>query len=128
LTFLPDDLLKDIPDVSSSYSLFQGFQASVDLPSTKKSKRRASEGKLLESGSDAVPGPSGATALSKLNKEKANVTHQLDLLGIRKHIASSEIREIDGKLANLHNMRSLVLDRLAKLEQEEANIEHERMY
>lgn len=51
--------------------------------------------------------------------------HQFDMLGIRKNMASSEIREIDNKIANLAGMRKIILDRLANLEQEEALLEHE---
>jgi division protein 1 len=43
-------------------------------------------------------------------------------------MASSEIREIDNKIANLGSMRKIVLDRLAELEQEEALLEHDSMY
>lgn len=42
-------------------------------------------------------------------------------------MASSEIREIDIKIMNLNNMRRIVLDRLAGLEQEEALLEHDSM-
>ena len=46
-------------------------------------------------------------------------------MGIRKNMASSEIREIDNKISNLNYMRKIVLDRLAGLEQEEAMLEHD---
>lgn len=42
-------------------------------------------------------------------------------------MASSEIREIDQKIQNLNHMRNIVFDRLASLEQEEAEVEHESM-
>ena len=40
-------------------------------------------------------------------------------------MASSEIREIDNKIANLNTMRKIVLDRLAGLEQDEIELEHD---
>ena len=40
-------------------------------------------------------------------------------------MCSSEIREIDNKIANLNTMREIVLDRLATLEQEEMSIEED---
>lgn len=46
-------------------------------------------------------------------------------MGVRKNMCSSEIHEIDNKIANLHSMRKIVLDRLAGLEMEEADLEHE---
>lgn len=51
--------------------------------------------------------------------------HEFELLGVRKNMASSEIREIDNKIANLHGMRRIILERLAGFEQEEALLEHE---
>jgi division protein 1 len=50
------------------------------------------------------------------------------MMGIRKNMASSEIIEIDKKIANLNSMRRIVLDRLAGLEQEEALLEHDSSY
>lgn len=72
-------------------------------------------------GSDA----GSPSSLSNLNREKSALARQLEMLGIRKNMASSEIREIDVKIANLSQMRHIVLDRLAKLEQDEAEAEHE---
>lgn len=41
-------------------------------------------------------------------------------------MCSAEIHEIDNKVANLHKMRKIVLDRLAGLEMDEAGLEQER--
>jgi len=49
-------------------------------------------------------------------------------MSIRKNMASSEIHEIDNKIANLNSMRRIVLERLAGLEQEEALLEHDSLY
>ncbi|KAF3912324.1 Beta-TrCP [Arthrobotrys entomopaga] len=114
LTYLPDDLLKDIPETDSSYSLFQGFKASIDTVAAKKHR----EGKnLLEDG--------GPNSMSRMTKERDRMNEELDLLGVRKNIASSEIREIDHKIAKLSAIRGAVLERLAKLEQDETQLEHE---
>jgi division protein 1 len=128
LTFLPDELLDNIPDNDNVYSLFQGFQATLPdtSPESKKHRRRASRGrKLLEDNRPETP--ETPPTLAKLKKEKETLTHQFDMLGIRKNMASSEIREIDIKIMNLNNMRRIVLDRLAGLEQEEALLEHDSM-
>ncbi|KAK6352797.1 Mitochondrial fission protein [Orbilia brochopaga] len=114
LTYLPDELLRDIPDNDATYSLFQGFRASVDTAAAKKHR----EGKnLLEDG--------GPNSMSRLTKERDTMNEALDLLGIRKSIASTEIREIDAKISRLTSIRGTVLERLAKLEQEETELEHE---
>jgi division protein 1 len=133
LSFVPDELLKNIPEGESSYSLFQGFQASFpDFATTddggggggKKHRRRVSRGrKLLDEGPAAPDG--SPEAVNKLKKEKASMMHQLEMLGIRKNMASSEIREIDAKLENLAGMRRIILERLANLEKDEALLEHD---
>jgi division protein 1 len=127
LTYLPDELLYNIPDDDNSYSLFQGFQATVPETGSehKKHKRRPSRGrKMLEDGSSDSDSHS-SHSLGKLKREQKALNHRLEMMGIRKNMASSEIREIDNKIANLNSMRKIVLDRLADLEQEEAHIEHE---
>lgn len=124
LTYLPDDLLANIPDNDNAYSLFQGFQATLPEVSSPESKkhRRVSRGRKLiqEDESDQAP-----PTLSKLKKEQKSLNHRLEMMGIRKHMASSEIHEIDNKIANLNSMRRIVLDRLAGLEQEEAFLEND---
>jgi mitochondrial division protein 1 len=128
LSSLPDELLENIPENENVYSLFQGFQATLPDSSSesKKHRRRISRGrKLLED--NGLEPPETPPTVAKLKKEKETLTHQFDMLGIRKNMASSEIREIDTKIANLNNMRRIVLDRLAGLEQEEALLEHDSM-
>lgn len=125
LTHLSDDMLSYIPDSDNSYSLFQGFQASFPelTDEGKKHRRRASRGrKLLE---DPTTTPGTPKRLGQLKKEKAAMMHEFELLGVRKNMASSEIHEIDNKIANLHGMRKIILERLAGLEQEEALLEHD---
>lgn len=129
LTYVPDELLANIPEDENTYSLFQGFQATVpeSTPEGKKHhRRRVSRGrKLLEdNSSEASDTPHG---LAKLKKERQSLNHSLEMLGIRKNMASSEIHEIDKKISNLNTMRRIVLDRLAGLEQEEAVLEHDSM-
>jgi division protein 1 len=80
--------------------------------------------KLLE---DDTSSDGEASSVGKLQKEQNSLNHQLEMLGVRKNMASSEIREIDSKIANLSSMRAIVLDRLAGLEQDEALLEHESL-
>ena len=125
LSSLPDDLLANIPEDTSSYSLFQGFQASVpeEEPSTKKHRRRSSKAqKALKDNEKAGMLKAGPTALKE---ERKALARRLDLMGIRKNMCSAEIHEIDNKIANLHKMRQIVLDRLAGLEMDEAAMEVE---
>ncbi len=126
LSYVPEELLQNIPEDDNSYSLFQGFQASFpefDEAGGKKHRRRVSRGrKLLEEGPTT---PDKPHSVQKLRKEKSGMMHELDMLGIRKNMASSEIHEIDNKIANLAGMRKILMDRLAALEQEEASMEHD---
>lgn len=125
ISSLPDELLANIPDDSSSYSLFQGFQASQDDIEYRRAHRRRSSKskKLLKDGETRGALPS---APSDLKKERDLLSRRMELMGVRKNMCSSEIHDIDNKIANLHNMRKIVLDRLAGLEMEEADLEHER--
>jgi len=124
LAYLPDELLHNIPDDENAYSLFQGFQATLPeaSPEGKRHRRKVSRGRKLL---DDVSEPDTPPGLGKLRKEKNALNHQLEMMGIRKNMASSEIHEIDNKIANLNTMRRIVLDRLAGLEQEEALLEHD---
>lgn len=132
LSYLPDELLRNIPEDENAYSLFQGFQATLPEGSTAHKRhhhhRRVSRGrKLIEDNSES-DSSGAATPLSKLKKARGDLNHQLEMMSIRKNMASCEIREIDNKIANLNGMRKIVLDRLAQLEQEEALLEHDSMY
>ncbi|TGJ78833.1 hypothetical protein E0Z10_g9936 [Xylaria hypoxylon] len=125
LAFLSDDMLQNIPEDENAYSLFQGFQASFPelTDDGKRHRRRTSRGrKMIEETPSAANGPQH---LHKLKKGRSTLMHELEMLTIRKNMASSEIREIDNKIANLAGMRRIILDRLANLEQEESLLEHD---
>lgn len=126
LATLPDELLANIPEDTSSFSLFQGFQASLpeEEEHRKSHRRRNSRGQRLLDGDGADDG-APATGTS-LRRERDGLNRRLDMMGVRKNMCSAEIREIDTKIANLNNMRKIVLDRLAGLEMDEAELEHER--
>ncbi|KAH7328040.1 hypothetical protein B0I35DRAFT_448059 [Stachybotrys elegans] len=122
---LSDEMLSNIPEDENAYSLFQGFQATFpELTETgKKHRRRGSRGRKLLEDTDTSSGT--PKQLAQLKKEKAAMMHEFQLFAVRKSMASSEIREIDNKIANLHGMRRIILERLANLEQDEAVLEHE---
>lgn len=128
LTYLPDELLADIPESNPTYSLFEGFQATLPEEEKAQKKRHGprhnSKGQRLIGGHDTdeenVP-----PSLQKLKNEKASLAHRLEMMSVRKNMCSAEIREIDNKIYNLNTMRKIVLDRLAGLEDEEAEVEHE---
>ncbi|KAJ2969072.1 hypothetical protein NUW58_g10075 [Xylaria curta] len=125
LSYLSDDMLQNIPEDENAYSLFQGFQATFPelTDDGKRHRRRASRGrKMLE---DSPSAPNSPQHLHKLKKGRSTLMHELEMLSIRKNMASSEIREIDNKIANLSGMRRIILERLAGLEQEEALLEHD---
>lgn len=127
LAYVPDELLQNIPESDNAYSLFQGFQASFPdfTDESKKHRRRVSRGRKMLDEGPATPPDGSPEAVQKLKKEKAAMMHQLEMLGIRKNMASSEIREIDAKMENLAGMRRIILERLANLEKDEALLEHD---
>lgn len=123
LTYVPDELLVHIPETENSYSLFDGFQASIpDHSDSSKPPRRKGQ-RLLDDGT-TEPGLPGEIA--GLRKDRDRLSHRLEMMGVRKNMCSSEIREIDNKISNLNHMRRIVLDRLADIEVDEAQVEHER--
>lgn len=123
ITYLPDELLRNIPQSRSAFSLLDGFKASLPEETTlaervakrRKGKHGRKESKLLE----------GPPHLVELKRNKDRLDHRLEMMGIRKTMCASEIREIDDKIANLNTMRKVILDRLADLEQEEHELEGE---
>ncbi|KAK5454459.1 Mitochondrial fission protein [Exophiala xenobiotica] len=126
LTYISDDQLHNIPEDDNTYSLFQGFQASVpesESEHRKGHRRRGSkQHKLLGAGDIEKDGP---PTIQNLKKKRNTVNHKLEMMAIRKNMCTTEIRDIDNKIANMQNMRRLVLDRLAGLENDEAEVEHE---
>ncbi|KAG8527581.1 Mitochondrial fission protein [Bacidia gigantensis] len=121
LSYLPDDVLKDIPEDDNDYSLFQGFQATVpeieESEHRKKHRRHGTRRRLLleHSEDDATP-----IALTK--RERHRVHRNLEMMEVRKNMCSTEIREVDAKISNLNNMRKVILGRLEDLEQEEVQM------
>lgn len=127
LSYLPDELLENIPEDNNAYSLFQGFQASLPEESAsgkKHGKHNARGQKLIGEGIEEED-PSVPPSMAKLKNQKHSMSHRLEMMGVRKHMCAAEIHEIDNKIANLNTMRKIVLDRLAALEHEEAEIEQD---
>lgn len=129
VAFISDEQLHNIPEVEHSYSLFQGFQASlpeVDSQENetdhRKSHRRKQKLLTASTGDIEEDGPPN---LQKVKRRRNNTNHKLQMMSIRKNMCSSEIRDIDNKIANLTAMRKIVLDRLATLEGEELEAEQE---
>lgn len=128
LTHLPDDLLRHIPESSSKYSLFEGYQATAPEEESKHHKkkhaRHNSKGQKLL-GTETPTSEDTDQGLGKLKNKKQSLDHRLQMMSVRKNMCISEIRDIDNKIANLNTMRKIVLDRLAGMEQEELDLEHD---
>ena len=128
LTYLPDELLRNIPETDHAFSLFQGFQATLpevaENEHRKTHKRRNSKGQRLlgEKQDEELEGP---PALVQLKHDRNKLNRTLEMMSVRKNMCSSEIREIDNKISNLNSMRKIVLDRLGDLEQDELQIEQD---
>ncbi|KAL8726578.1 MAG: hypothetical protein Q9166_006613 [cf. Caloplaca sp. 2 TL-2023] len=128
LTYLPDDLLRNIPETENVYSLFEGFQATIpeeeqdeDLRSGhQKSNFRTR--KLLE---ERHAGPIEPPSLTRLRRDRYQANRRLEMMTVRKNMCSAEIREIDNKISNLNTMRKIVLDRLGDIEQDELQVEQD---
>jgi mitochondrial division protein 1 len=126
LTYISEEHLMNIPEDQNTYSLFQGFQASVpegESEHRKGHRRRSSkQHRLLGAGDVEEDGP---PTIQSLKKKRNTVNHRLEMMAIRKNMCSTEIKDVDTKIANLQNMRRIAVDRLTSLEQDEAEVEHE---
>ncbi|CAO2654555.1 Nn.00g112880.m01.CDS01 [Neocucurbitaria sp. VM-36] len=129
LSYIPDDILANIPEDNNEFSLFQGFQASLpDEPSGhgKKHGRHNARGQRLIGGGDEDEDEQKLPpSMQRLRNQKHSMSHRLEMMTVRKHMCVAEIHEIDNKIANLNTMRKMVLDRLGGLEIEEAELEQD---
>jgi mitochondrial division protein 1 len=125
ITYLPDELLYDIPETGdSALSLFQGFRASLPDAGPSMALRKGSKAHPHHRRGSKPPAES-LTEAQRLQKERDNLIHDMEILTIRKSLASTEISEIDSKVQKLTLLRSEFLEKLEKLETQEANLEHE---
>ena len=124
---LPEETLRNMPESRSKYSLFQGFEASIAEQVYRLRKQEAGQNgrnyRLL--GSTNGSGGKFGTSLEESKQEEQELRHRLEMMGIRKSICGSEVREIDTKISKLYTKRSVSLDRLAALEQDELELERE---
>ena len=125
LTYLPDEILANIPDDENVYSLFQGFQATLPEKESEHRKKQRRRNLKWQRLLDDVDDAEATAPLEKLKKERQRLSHKLEMMSVRKHMCSSEIREMDNKISNLNSMRKIVLDRLGDLEQDEVQMEQD---
>jgi division protein 1 len=129
LSYIPNDLLSNIPEDNSQFSLFEGFEASLpDKPDShnKKHGRHNARGqRLIGGGEEEEEDTNLPPSMRNLRNQKHSMSHRLEMMGVRKHMCVAEIHEIDNKIANLNTMRKMVLDRLAGLEIEEGELEQD---
>src|SRR5271163_4870331 len=85
VTYISDEQLANIPEPETSYTLFQGFQATLpegESEHRKGHRRRASkQQKLLEDGSMA---PDGPVTMQDLKKMRNATSRRLEMMGVRK--------------------------------------------
>jgi len=83
LTYLPDDLLYDIPETGdSALTLFQGFKASLPESSTSTALRKGTKHGHHHSKKGKANGT--LSELQKLQRERDTVVKDLDIVTIRK--------------------------------------------
>ncbi|KAL8941543.1 MAG: hypothetical protein Q9216_002175 [Gyalolechia sp. 2 TL-2023] len=128
LTFLPDDVLRNLPENENVYSLFQGFQATIPEVDESEDEHKGRPHRRLLSKSQKLlerceQAPNEPPSLAKLRRDRDKANHRLEMMSVRKNMCSGEIREIDTKLSNLNSMRKIVLERLGDIEQDELQAE-----
>jgi division protein 1 len=126
LTYVPDELLRNVPISRSPFSLLDGFKASLpDDTDDEKDKKRRRHGRHGSKTQKLLEDEKGPPKLQNLKRDRDRMDHKLEMMGVRKTMCASEIKEIDDKIANLNTMRKVILERLADLEQEEHEVEGE---
>ncbi|KAK5165503.1 Mitochondrial fission protein [Saxophila tyrrhenica] len=125
IAYLPDELLRNVPPSRSPFSLLDGFKASLPDDDEAEKKRRRRHGKHGSKGQKLLEDEKGPPKLAGMKRERDRLEHKLEMMGVRKTMCASEIKEIDDKIANLNTMRKVILERLADLEQEEHDMEGE---
>lgn len=128
LSYVPDECLKAIPQDTNSYSLFNGFHASMtdsaidkELKDARRARRTCH--KQLTSGDQTDRAT--LDAIAPVRSQRDALARKMELMNIRKNMCSADVKDIDRKISNLQNMRKIVMDRLADLEMNEAEVEQE---
>ncbi|KAL5113315.1 Mitochondrial fission protein [Pleosporales sp. CAS-2024a] len=123
LAYVPDHLLVNIPEHNNQFSLFQGFQATLPEDAAAATANTNARGQRLI-GADLAHDEYAKLppSMQRLQKQKHSMSHQLEMMAVRKHMCITEIHDIDNKISNLNTMRKMVLDRLAGLEMQEEHL------
>lgn len=121
ITYLPDELLRDIPedDGTHSFSLFQGFEASLPEGPRRLLKMKKAIVNGTPGGGHGRSRNTKVSELARTERERDHIAHNLEILSIRKSLASNEIKEIDSKLTTLGAMRTRLIEKLEQLEIQE---------
>jgi hypothetical protein len=86
ITYLPDELLYDIPETGdSALSLFQGFKASLPESSTSTALRKGSKSHSHHRKSSKVAEP--LTEPQRLQRERDSLLRDLEIITIRKVVS-----------------------------------------
>ncbi|KAK9471857.1 uncharacterized protein V1510DRAFT_431001 [Dipodascopsis tothii] len=122
LHFLPDDLLRDLPDDLNSFSLLEGFEVSrpPDEPEADK-KALVRRGKKKAAPADE---PDELVGLPRLEKDRKDALKQLRRIEVHKAIAEQEIKELERRIERLRARQQLAYDRIVKYDGDEQDIQN----
>ncbi|EDU42192.1 WD repeat-containing protein, partial [Pyrenophora tritici-repentis Pt-1C-BFP] len=91
LAYIPNDLLANIPEDNSEFSLFQGFEASLpeksDSHQAKHGRHNARGQRLIGGGDDGDDDDANVPpSMRKLRNQRHSMGHRLEMMGVRKHM------------------------------------------
>lgn len=142
-------IFSDNNEISSPFSLFQGFSAVLPEIDETIQNIKGTSGKLLEDvkgkkkgknlRSSSVKPTSRLKKIEEISSEKiktcqkqrvllnfkSDINYHLDLLEIRKGLSQSEIMEIDTKIDRLYNLRKEISDNVKYYEDSETKLENQ---
>ncbi|KAK9446452.1 uncharacterized protein V1518DRAFT_423989 [Limtongia smithiae] len=128
---LSKEMLQDLPESSLSFSLLQGFRATlpensaaqeVAADNTKKQLvKKSKKSKVPEQQLQPVTEP--LTGIPRLQADRKDMLRKLQRIAIRKAVVQQGVREVDARIEQLVAVKNRHLERLAKFDEQELDIE-----
>ncbi|KAK7207274.1 hypothetical protein BZA70DRAFT_270891 [Myxozyma melibiosi] len=120
------EMLQDLPDGGTRYSLIQGFNATLPEPSEKEKE----QGKMVYVGKgknkkmEPEESEPELTGIQRLVKSRQDAVRKMQRIEIRKAIVEQNVTEIDRRIEQLLAIKNRNMERLAKYEDQELEIEN----
>ncbi|KAK9465869.1 hypothetical protein V1512DRAFT_36627 [Lipomyces arxii] len=124
---LSKEMLADLPEGKYSYSLLQGFKATLPEHSAEETKQNNKLVRSAKSKSKSkelvVEVEPELTGIQRLERDKKDAIRKLQRLDVRKAIVVQGINELEARIEQLNVIKQRNMERLAKFEDQELELE-----